>query len=59
MGDLDGFFQFLVDSVWILDFEKVHVHHKSYLLAQSSSKQKTKWKAAMRSAWNDISAMYI
>lgn len=27
--------------------------------AQSSSKQKTKWKAAMNNAWKDISAMYI
>lgn len=26
---------------------------------QSSSKQKTKWKATMISAWKDISAMYI
>lgn len=30
-----------------------------YSLVQSWSKQKTKWKAAMISAWKDISAIYI
>lgn len=30
-----------------------------YSLVQSWSKQKRKWKAAMISAWKDISAIYI
>lgn len=43
-----------------VSMSSVHISTSQvYSLVQSWSKQNTKWKAAMMSAWKDISAMYI